>query len=143
MRAGHVVALILLAGCLGETQVTHYPSVTAARADGVFLRGWVPDVLPDDGGPIVEVHDLDTNAVCCRADFKPEAATQVAELLLAAGFRPCEREIAPPPLASCPFAKEDVAAPPQPQCRIGGEGRGREFAVVRARGVLYFWSGQT
>ena len=54
--------------------VHHDADREAARADRLFDRGWVPDVLPASAGPSVEAHDVDTNERCARAQFAPELA---------------------------------------------------------------------
>lgn len=51
-------------GCVGplsEDSETHYAGVAAARADGAFARGWLPEILPDDATDIWEFHNIDTN----------------------------------------------------------------------------------
>jgi hypothetical protein len=53
----HLVAVLSIA-C--DTALTRYESIKHAGADKLFERGWVPDMLPDDGGPLVEVHNWDT-----------------------------------------------------------------------------------
>ena len=58
--------LATLVGC-GERVVHRYETVGEARRDGVFERGWVPDILPDGATALVELHDLDTSARCAGA----------------------------------------------------------------------------
>ena len=55
-------------GC-NETPTTRYETIADARTDIIFKRGWVPDVLPDQSGPLIETHDLDTNSVSACANF--------------------------------------------------------------------------
>jgi len=35
--------------------------MNAARADGAFNRGWLPEIVPDDSIDIREMHNIDTN----------------------------------------------------------------------------------
>ena len=62
----------ILGGC--ETKQARYETVTEARSAGLFSRGWAPDVLPKGAGPVIEAHDLDTNARCFRAALQPDSA---------------------------------------------------------------------
>ena len=63
-----LAVLACLCGC--ETEQTNYDTVAEARSDGLFARGWAPDVLSGSAGPITEAHDLDTNARCFHAAFR-------------------------------------------------------------------------
>jgi hypothetical protein len=54
------VATVGVSCGLDEQQV-HYANVEAARTEGAFSRGWLPDVLPSDAVDIWERHNLDTN----------------------------------------------------------------------------------
>jgi hypothetical protein len=55
-------------GC-SDVSVTRYESVGEARADRLFDRGWVPDVLPDESGPLTEAHNIDTSDTCAKGEF--------------------------------------------------------------------------
>jgi hypothetical protein len=51
-------------GCVGpfrEDFESHSADVTAARADGAFTTGWLPNVVPDDAQDIWEVHNIASN----------------------------------------------------------------------------------
>ena len=68
MRDGGVAVVIVLAmassACIGpfsEDLESHYPDVAAARRQGAFERGWLPDIVPEDATDIWEMHNLDTN----------------------------------------------------------------------------------
>lgn len=121
------------AACWSERQQSTYPSVLAARADGLFRRGWVPDVLPEDGGFIVEAHDLDTSARCSLAHFSATQTQEVTESLRRVGFLPCEAPPDAPPLPSCPFTESNLSRIPIVLCRPSGADR--EFAAVIPEGV--------
>lgn len=55
--------LLVLSGCryAGERPYVIYASVNEAKEDGAFLRGWLPNWLPEEAYNIHEHHDLDTN----------------------------------------------------------------------------------
>jgi hypothetical protein len=58
-----MLAAVLL-GCVGACQEdfeSHYPDVAAARRDGAFDRGWLPEFMPTDAIDIFEEHNVDTN----------------------------------------------------------------------------------
>ena len=131
---------VTLAGCVpGERQVNAYESVEAARADGLFLRGWLPDVLPPHSGPIVEAHDLDTNAGCSRSSFPPHLTAELRISLLKAGFRDGGTPPQSLPLSICPFEALDIEEPDYVFIRTPNPSGPEEFAAV-ASGILYLWS---
>ncbi len=69
---GHIIVAILSLALASCTRVSgRFEDVSAAEREGFFDRGWLPDVLPIGAGPIVEVHDLDTNARCSRSGLPP------------------------------------------------------------------------
>src|SRR5262245_2175210 len=102
------LGMSLATASCSDTQVNRYADVVAARRDRLFERGWVPDVLPDAAGPLVESHDLDTNARCACSKLSPESVDAVISSLEAAGFaRDSSRVVLP--LQTCPFKPEEVA----------------------------------
>ena len=56
------IGLLVLSGC-GTADVLEaaYPTVEAARSDGAFARGWLPEWVPSKAIDLREVHSLDTN----------------------------------------------------------------------------------
>ena len=123
-----------------EFQLNTYSTVEAARSDRLFERGWVPDVLPTGAGPIVEAHDLDSNARCSRSVFPDSTSPQVFEGLHSTGFERFAGELPPLPFSTkCPFSLEDAGSGGSAFLNARGGASDREFAVVR-KGVLYFWS---
>lgn len=88
---GVLVSALILAlltvwipGC--DVQTNRYATTHAARADGVFERGWIPDVLPPSAHGIVETHDLDTNHRCAAVSVPLSERRKLKEELLATGF---------------------------------------------------------
>lgn len=141
MRVGIALAFVAAVACgaPSEFQVRSYSTLEAARSDRLFERGWVPDVLPGGSGPIVEAHDLDSNARCSRSEFPSEASLRVLKALRASGFEPFSGEFRALPFSECPFSLEEVRSAESALLNPRGEDLDREFAVV-ADGVLYFWS---
>src|SRR5882724_8330179 len=63
---GFLISAITIAlfGCVGpfsEDFESQYSDMNAARADGAFNRGWLPEIVPDDSIDIREMHNIDTN----------------------------------------------------------------------------------
>jgi hypothetical protein len=52
--------VLWLVGC-SDVVTTHYPTVVEARRDGLFERGWLPDVLPPSVRDIEVSNNLDIN----------------------------------------------------------------------------------
>lgn len=133
-----LVALALLGGC--ETKQARYETMAEARSDGLFSRGWAPDVLPKTAGPIEEVHDLDTNARCFRATFSADSLEVVRSALLRAGFATHSKATAawPPPEEFCPFSPSDIEA--GRLFHRSTESSQHEYVAVGGDSILYFWS---
>ena len=89
IRKGLALMAVLLAwSCVGpfsEDLESHYENVSGARADGAFVRGWLPEIVPDDATDIWELHNLDTNQTwaCFRT---PGGADEVRRLILRGGW---------------------------------------------------------
>jgi hypothetical protein len=138
------ILLVLIActclafSCSGERQINTYSSVTEARSDNLFARGWIPDVLREDDGPIVEFHDLDTNARCSKSKLR-ESTAAVVSALHQAGFAASEEKLPSLPSRRCPFSMRDVTADPASFVGARRSSDGAEYAVVRD-GYLFFWS---
>jgi len=124
----------------GESQLNTYPTIEAARADRLFARGWIPDVLPDGSGPIVEAHDLDSNARCSRAAFPSGAIAEVSAALNSHGFVPFRSALPTLPFARCPFSLAEAQRGRPPLHKTHNALSDTEFAVISEEGVLYFWS---
>jgi hypothetical protein len=65
--------LVGLAAC-SETFDTTYKSYSEAVSAGAVSRGWVPNWLPEQASDILEVHNIDSNAVMLRFSY-PETVT--------------------------------------------------------------------
>ncbi len=79
MRSELLATTLLLAasGCVGplsEDFESHYQTTAAARADGAFARGWLPEIVPGSAIDIWEFHNIDTNLTwaCFRTPDGPE-----------------------------------------------------------------------
>jgi hypothetical protein len=127
-------------GC-AEQPITRYETVADARADRLFERGWLPDVLPDHAGPIVERHDRDTNARCAVAEFPATAMNAVISALVDSGFGRTEAHAPALPFRSCPFALSEVRSAEHRLQRTNPDVGDLEFAALAPRGRLLFWSG--
>lgn len=85
------VALIAIAvsawGCVGpfsEDFESHYADVGAARHDGAFVRGWLPEIVPEEATDIWEVHNVDSNRTWACFGI-PKGPAPVRTLLEKAG----------------------------------------------------------
>ena len=130
------LVLLVLGGC--ETQRTQYASTEEARNDGLFSRGWAPDVLPDNAGPITEAHDLDTNARCLYSAFPPDSLRSVRSELARLGFSESDA-LAPEPAGFCPFSGSDLSDVQETLSRKG-QASDLEYVALHEGGTLYFWS---
>jgi hypothetical protein len=131
------VALVVFLRDPSMFQSIEYQSCAAARADELFGRGWVPDVLPTECGPIIEAHNLDTNDRCSRSKFAPEATPQVRASLEALGFTPYPGELPETPFARCPFSREQARGAATFRRPCAGHLNDFEYAAVSNSGVLY------
>jgi hypothetical protein len=126
--------LATLAGC-GERVVHRYETVAEARRDGVFERGWVPDILPDSATALVELHDLDTSARCAGARFAPLERASVRAAAASVGFVVYKGERPAAPFKGCPFLIGNIMQADEVLRRSGSE-----FLILTAEGQLYFWT---
>jgi hypothetical protein len=136
-------ALILgLCACLACTEVstTTYKSIADARADGLFKRGWMPDVLPDDAGPLTEAHDLDTNVRCARSRIGGSVHPDLVARLHRLGFEDIEGSALGSPAGFCPFGRSDVNTAAYGLRRRNARIGDQEFAAVTRDGEFFFWS---
>ncbi|ELV8598913.1 hypothetical protein QNE95_004444 [Vibrio vulnificus] len=60
MKARFLLLLLVLTGCSDIVQ-SHYDNYQQAKADQLFERGWLPDVLPVSTTEIEVANDLDNN----------------------------------------------------------------------------------
>jgi hypothetical protein len=65
------VGIVLLIVLPDDTVRLHYPTLQAARADHVFDRGWLPDVLPPSSTDIRVTNNLDLNNSVGEFHFDP------------------------------------------------------------------------
>ena len=132
------ILIAALTAC-GETSVTRFETVEAARRQGLFDCGWVPDVLPAAAGPLTEVHDLDTNARGADGQFAPSAFEAVGAALSSAGFEPHGGALRPPPFGACGFTQEDAERASLLLRRPSHIGD-LEFVATDRAGRFYYWS---
>jgi hypothetical protein len=67
----HVAWIVLAGACAGcDTVRDHYDTLEEARADRLFERGWLPDVLPDSAVDIHTANDLDIGRSRGRFDYR-------------------------------------------------------------------------
>ena len=134
-----VVVAVSTVACLGEQQTNTYPSTIEARSDGVFERGWLPDVLPNDAGPIVEFHDLDTNRRCSVSDFPAAGVASVIASLNGAGFEAYQGTLPKLPSSRCPFSRLEALSGESEFVGYRSKQRDSDIAVVSG-GRLFLWS---
>jgi hypothetical protein len=56
-----LVAVLSLAGCISDEVTSQYATLAEARADRLFVRGWLPDILPPSSHDIRTSNNLDRN----------------------------------------------------------------------------------
>ena len=64
-----LVGLVLVLA--GDVVTSRYTSISAARADNLFDRGWLPDILPPSAHTIRTSNDLDLNISDGEFSFVP------------------------------------------------------------------------
>jgi hypothetical protein len=62
---------LLMAARVPEVVSDHFATLAEARADGLFERGWLPDVLPDSTTHLRTSNDLDLNRSTGRFRIAP------------------------------------------------------------------------
>ena len=122
------------------TRVTErFEDVSAAEREGLFQRGWLPDVLPREAGPIVEIHDLDTNARCSRSELPADSYSRVESSLRQTGFGTYRGKLPAPPFKNCPFTVKVAQRSDVVLSRTSS--LEREFAALdKSSGALLFWA---
>jgi len=74
-RALLLGALVAAAGCYSGTVVSdHYETLEAARANRLFIRGWLPDILPESTTDIETNNQPEHNTSTGSFSFAPEDA---------------------------------------------------------------------
>jgi hypothetical protein len=131
-----LATLVLIGGC-GEKPVKRYATIQDAKKDGLFERGWVPDVLSETAGPLTEVHNIDTNARCALGQFPARDFDDVLKALSREGFERSDADVPAPPLSTCPFSGKDFRGASVVLRRTGSNGN-REFAGVSQSGRFIF-----
>jgi hypothetical protein len=121
-------------GC-GERVFERWETVADARQNGVFRRGWVPDILPDSATALVALYDPDTSARCASARFAATDREAIRKAANASGFVPFEGPRSGPPFRECPFLAGDISTAEEVLRRGIGE-----FLIVTADGSMHFWS---
>ena len=117
-----------------------FEDASAAEREGFFERGWLPDVLPRSAGPIVDLHDLDTNARCSRSVFPTLAGQEVEDALRRKGFSDYSGALPRLPFRGCPFSLE--AAHKADIVLAMADFRERQVAAINySTGTLLFWAG--
>jgi hypothetical protein len=92
VHRGLVTVCLLVLGCT-EHVTERYPTRSAAEADGLFKRGWLPEIIPTSSRQIVVSSDLDTNVSQGEFYFDPrEFESFVAKLSI---FRDGDRGSTP------------------------------------------------
>lgn len=62
---------LLFTACHLDVVTSHYPDIAEARADRLFARGWLPDILPASTTDIRTSNDLDLNVSTGRFRMTP------------------------------------------------------------------------
>jgi hypothetical protein len=78
-RLAFLVIPLLAAAC--DSRESRYPTLQDARADRLFERGWLPDMLPPSASDIVTVNNLDLNRSRGQFSFTPPEFESFRELL--------------------------------------------------------------
>ena len=134
-----MAASLVTVGCSDRFE-QRWKTVAEARRADLFARGWVPDILPNNAGPLVEVHNLDTNARCASARFAAADLASVRRSAAAVGFLPYDGERPGPPLAGCVFLNGDALDAGEVLRRPAYDNAESDFLIL-ADGRMHFWSG--
>lgn len=85
MRTGLLLLTIAIscAGCQypRDRVTSHYATLAEARADALFDRGWLPDILPTSAHRIRTSNDLDHNTSTGEFSFTPSQSRQLYDQL--------------------------------------------------------------
>ncbi len=150
--AGVVLVLITLAlgaaywlAVEADIQHSRYATLSDARDDGLFLRGWIPDLLPPSTSNLIETHSVDTNQRCATFDFSDEEVAAFVAALESAGFRSTPDAVPGPrnfsPLRSCPFPRPFADAVVLMRRADSKSPESETFAIFRSPVETYYWGG--
>lgn len=73
-RALIALCLLLASGCDYNTVTHHYDTLAQAKADRLFERGWLPDVLPPSARNIRLATNIDVDTSTGSFEFDPAEA---------------------------------------------------------------------
>lgn len=77
-----ICAVVAAAGCFPDMVVSnHYGTLDDARENTLFVRGWLPDILPASAKNIQTTNDLDLNTSSGSFSFDPANAQHFYERL--------------------------------------------------------------
>lgn len=79
-----IVLLLALTGC-SDVVTTRFVTLAEAKERGAFERGWLPPILPDSSGEIVERNNLDLNTGKGSFEYNLSERPSYMERLAAAG----------------------------------------------------------
>lgn len=78
-----VIAVLVLSGCfLSDTVTDRYSTLADARADQLFERGWLPDILPPSTRDIRTSNNLDLNYSTGEFQYEPGNAGAFFRVLM-------------------------------------------------------------
>lgn len=76
-----IAAAAILVGCSSDVVTSNYATLADARADELFGRGWLLDVLPQSARDIRATNDLDLNVSDGEFSFDPADSAQLFKQL--------------------------------------------------------------
>jgi hypothetical protein len=94
-----IVTTLAVAGCTSDVVTSRYETLSEARADHLFERGWLPDVLPPSVRNIRTTNNVDLNTSVGEFEISPseipllESKVQVVGKLAGPLSDELEREI--------------------------------------------------
>jgi len=65
-----VLVFLMLWFNFSDMQINKYPSLTEVKEDQAIQKGWVPSNIPDSAYNIAETHDIDTNNLVGKFNYK-------------------------------------------------------------------------
>ena len=74
------IAALLVCGC-GDVVVTRYETRAEAEADRLFLRGWLPSIIPQSSYDITTKNDLEINVSAGQFSFSTDEAKDFTDHL--------------------------------------------------------------
>lgn len=131
--------LLLIIGC-SETTTSRYANYQEAADDNLFLRGWVPDVLPVNSGEIVETHNIDSNERCAEAVVPVDSLSLIESRLTSIGYSEFNSDLPKLPTFGnrsnkCSFSHDSISTNRKVLAKSN------ELAVLDFEsGKFYYWS---